>query len=131
VRAADLFATALERLGNGSPPPELTEAARGMGVELAGASGRRASRTRLVETLERGGYEPFTDEHGVLRLRNCPFDALAQAHRSLVCRTNLAVAEGMAEATRTELEPILDPQPGTCCVAFRRPEGPVTAGSAG
>jgi predicted ArsR family transcriptional regulator len=117
--AANVFAEALERLGSGTLPPELTDAARSMGTDLGQGSGRGSSRARLMRTLEGGGYEPMTDAHGVIRLRNCPFDALADAHRSLVCRTNLAVAEGIAESTGTTLEPVLDPRPGSCCVAFR------------
>ena len=47
-----------------------------------------------MRALEGGGYEPVTGEHGTIRLRNCPFDALTDAHRPLVCGTNLALAEG-------------------------------------
>src|SRR5688572_9287456 len=85
-RAASLFASALERAGSGGPPPALADAADRMGRELGQAAGRRGSeRTRLLRALEQGGYEPITDAHGTIRLRNCPFDALAEAHRSLVC----------------------------------------------
>lgn len=119
ARAADLFASALERLGNGSPPPVLAEAAREMGEQLGGTARRGSGRTRLIRALEKGGYEPITDAYGTIRLRNCPFDALAEAHRSLVCGTNLALARGIAAGSRAEeLQPVLDPQPGLCCVAF-------------
>ena len=117
--AATLFASALERLGDGSPPPALTDAARDLGAELGSAARRGAARTRLSAALEAGGYQPLTDAHGTIRLRNCPFDALADAHRTLVCGTNLALAQGLATgAGVTELRPVLDPQPGYCCVAF-------------
>ena len=119
ARAADLFASALERLGNGGAPPALTDAARDLGSRLGATAGRGASRTRLTRALEQGGYEPHTDEHGTIRLRNCPYDALVEDHRELVCRTNLALTEGLAGGTGvTGLRPVLDPQPGTCCVAF-------------
>lgn len=118
-RAAKLFASALERLGDGTPPPALTEAARDLGEELGTTAGRGAARTRLMRALQQGGYEPLADSYGTIRLRNCPFDALAEAHRPLVCGTNLALAEGLSKgAGVTELRPILDPQPGLCCVAF-------------
>jgi predicted ArsR family transcriptional regulator len=118
-RAADLFASALERIGDGMPPPALVGAAHDMGRQL-GRFGRRGSgRTRLTRALEQGGYEPITDTHGTIRLRNCPFDALAEAHRSLVCGTNLALASGIVAGAGAEgLEPVLDPQPGWCCVSF-------------
>ena len=119
ARAADLFASALERLGDGSPPPVLAEAARDMGEQLGGTARRGSARTRLIRALEHGGYEPITDAHGTIRLRNCPFDALAEAHRTLVCGTNLALATGIAAGARAEeLKPVLDPLPGYCCVSF-------------
>lgn len=119
ARAADLFATALERLGHGDPPPPLTDAARDVGSQVGASARRGADRTRLTKALERAGYEPHPDEHGTIRLRNCPFDALVPAHRDLVCRTNLAFAEGVAQgAGVTGLRPVLDPRPGFCCVAF-------------
>ena len=117
-RAADLFASALERLGDGSPPAALVEAARDLGAELGDSVRRGPARARLVQALERGGYEPIVEASGTVRLRNCPFDALVQRHRTLVCGTNLALAQGIAERTGADLEPTLDPQPGLCCVAF-------------
>lgn len=119
ARAADLFASALERLGGEGPPPVLADAAREMGEQLASGFRRGSARARLGRALERGGYEPITDAHGTIRLRNCPFDALTDSHRSLVCGTNLALAQGLiAGAGADGLEPRLDPQPGFCCVAF-------------
>jgi len=91
-----------------------------MGRELGEAAGRGSGRTRLLRALEQGGYEPITDTHGTIRLRNCPFDALAEAHRTLVCGTNLAMADGMlAGIGAIGMKPTLDRQPGFCCVAFR------------
>ena len=119
-RAADLFATALERMGDGGPPIELQDAAHEMGRRLAVGVRSRSGRARLVRALENGGYEPVTDAHGTIRLRNCPFDALTDAHRPLVCGTNLALATGLAAgAGAAGLEPVMDPSPGFCCVAFR------------
>lgn len=118
-RAAQLFASALDKLGGGSPPALLQEAARELGEELGNTSRRNRPAKRLTLALEAGGYEPVTEETGTIRLRNCPFDALAEAHRPLVCGTNLALAEGISRgAGATNLRPVLDPQPGFCCVAF-------------
>jgi predicted ArsR family transcriptional regulator len=121
ANAADLFASALERIGGGGPPTELREAAREMGRRLSSDARRRSrsARTRLIHALEGGAYEPVTDSLGTIRLRNCPFDALTDAHRPLVCGTNLALAEGIAEgAGATGFEPALDAEPGFCCVTF-------------
>jgi predicted ArsR family transcriptional regulator len=118
-RAAQLFAAALEQLGDGSPPPALRNAAHALGEELGAGRRHTAPQRRLAAALEAGGYEPHLEATGSIRLRNCPFDALADRHRPLMCGTNLAMAEGIADgAGVTELRPILDPQPGFCCVAF-------------
>lgn len=118
-RVAALFAGALERLGDGAPPPDLVEAARAFGTGLAdGAPATGDARDRLLAALAAAGYEPRIDTDGTIRLANCPFHAIAATHRSIVCGTNLAMAEGMVEATQADVLPVLDPQPGSCCVAF-------------
>lgn len=118
-RAAEIFAEALEQLGDGSPPPPLREAAAALGAEVGRAPRSRAPQRRLVSALEQGGYEPELQDDGTVRLRNCPFHALVERHRALMCGTNLAMAEGITRGAEvTELRPILDPQPGYCCVAF-------------
>jgi predicted ArsR family transcriptional regulator len=129
ARAADLFASALEQLGNGGPPPVLTDAAHAMGEQLGSGFRRGSSRARLSKALEQGGYEPVSDAHGTVRLRNCPFDALTDAHRGLVCGTNLALAEGLVVGSGADdLRPTLDPRPGYCCVAFVPASGRSIAG---
>ena len=81
----------------------------------SGADGRE----RLLVALRDSGYEPFVESDGSIRLRNCPFDALVDEHRPLVCGTNLALAEGLVHgAAAIDYEPVLDQQPGFCCVAF-------------
>jgi predicted ArsR family transcriptional regulator len=120
ARAADLFATALERLGDGRPPRALTNAAHELGSELGRGSRRGSARNRLLKALAAGGWEPSTEPDGAIRLRNCPFDALVDEHRTLVCGTNVAMAAGIVEgAGADELVPVLDAQPGFCCVTFR------------
>ena len=123
-RAAELFASALERLPGDSVPPALRDAARDLGRSLGQNSRRKAPSGRLAAALEAGSYEPVTDQTGTIRLRNCPFDALVDSHRTLVCGTNLAMAEGLATgAGVTDMRPVLDPQPGYCCVAFVPDQG--------
>lgn len=118
-RVAGLFASALERMPGESIPATVDDAARELGHKL-GSQPRRGSPTRrLTAALEAGGYEPVTDESGTIRLRNCPFDALVESNRTLVCGANLAMAEGIASGSGTTgVHPALDPQPGYCCVAF-------------
>jgi predicted ArsR family transcriptional regulator len=76
----------------------------------------------LRRTLADRGYEPYEDEQGDLRLRNCPFHRLAEQHRDLVCTANLAFITGLAEQATGD-QPIqarLDPKPGECCVTIAR-----------
>jgi predicted ArsR family transcriptional regulator len=118
-RVARLFASALERLGRESVPVPLQDAARELGEQLGNARRRGAPTTRLIAALKAGGYEPETDPTGAIRLRNCPFDALTDVHRPLVCGTNLAIAEGLTHGSgTTTVRPTLDVQPGHCCVVF-------------
>lgn len=118
-RAAQLFASALEAMGQGSVPKPLKAAARHLGEELGASSRRRAPERRLMSALEAGGYEPLLEATGTIRLRNCPFDSLIDTHRPLVCGTNLAMTEGIVDgAGVSDRTAVLDPQPGFCCVAF-------------
>ena len=72
----------------------------------------------IVRRAERG-YEPFEDEAGVIRLRNCPFHRLAADHRDLVCGMNRAYPEGLLEGLhRDDVTAELDPQAARCCVAI-------------
>jgi predicted ArsR family transcriptional regulator len=121
---ADVFAAALQRMGDGGPPPQLLDAAHDAGADLAqaNASGSDGS---LLGVLEHAGYEPVQVD-GTIRLRNCPFDALVEQHRPLVCGTNLAMARGMLDGLPeggAGFEPRLDPHSGYCCVVFSSQDG--------
>lgn len=124
-RAAELFATALERIGTVAVMESLNDVAQtvgeGLAADVPGASGAE----RLLTVLNQGGYEPVADADGTIRLRNCPFHALVEEHRPLVCSANLALGRGIAHASGADadLTPVLDPQPGYCCVAFRPVSG--------
>ena len=83
-------------------------------------AGRSRRREALVDLLRNGGYEPATDPAtGSVRLRNCPYHDLAQRHRDVTCGMNLAWADGVVEGLGLAgVEPVLAPEPGTCCVVF-------------
>jgi predicted ArsR family transcriptional regulator len=111
------------------------QAAWEFGVALGAEARRRARRhlsgdrlhRALTEVLEERGYDPTSTEGGVLRLRNCPFDALSADYRDLVCPMNLSMMRGVLEGMgASELDAVLEPQPGMCCVAFM----PTTEGRA-
>jgi predicted ArsR family transcriptional regulator len=108
-------------------PAAVARIARGLGRQIGAEASRAtgdaassAAADRLTRALEARGYEPYDDD-GTIRLRNCPFDALASDHRNLVCGMNLALIEGATEALGDDaLHPRLDPRSGECCVSFNR-----------
>jgi predicted ArsR family transcriptional regulator len=71
---------------------------------------------RVLAVLAAHGYEP-TREGDAITLGNCPFHALAEEHRQLVCGMNLEVIAGVLEgAAAAHMGARLDPAPGRCCV---------------
>ena len=123
---AGLLATAMEQLTGPTPPGN--DLGEGIGAAARQRSGTRPSRRRLRaalgEALEARGYEPAESPSGEIRFRNCPFHALVEDHRDLVCNMNLALADGILDGLGEDrLTARLDPQPGQCCVAISADAG--------
>ena len=139
--AADLMATALDRLGEGSAADAVTAVARergmAVGAEARRGAGPRPGRRRLLsallDVLRGSGYEPAIETRtGAVSLRNCPYDALVSDHRDLTCGMNLAWAKGVLDGLGLPVSAELAPEPGRCCVVFRAaPVGGQQAGDAG
>jgi predicted ArsR family transcriptional regulator len=124
--AARVFAEALTADKSTAP---VRDAARALGKEMADQVKERAGRHRgtknltrtAEEVLQSYGFEPFHDDDGNIRLRNCPFHQLSRTYTDLVCGMNLDIMQAMVEELGLErLEARLEPEPGMCCVAFRR-----------
>jgi predicted ArsR family transcriptional regulator len=124
--AAALLASAIHRsIEDGTPvDAALTDAAtargREFGTRVRELAGTRPSRRALVDAalteLERQGYEPRTEDGEVL-LVNCPFHALVDDQRELVCGMNLDLLSGMADAIGGDLLTArLEPSEYSCCV---------------
>ncbi|MEV0251877.1 helix-turn-helix domain-containing protein [Nocardia sp. NPDC050712] len=92
---------------------ELQKAAREQG--RAARSEPAHDLSEVADLLRARGYEPFTDGD-TLRMRNCPFHALAEAYPPLVCGMNLALLEGLLEGSE-KVRARIDARPGICCVA--------------
>ncbi len=120
--AARLLAVAVEADHTGASRVALHDAAQQLGADLG--RHRRAAdaspgdpRQAAAAALREQGYEPWHDEDGTVRLRNCPFHHLAAEHTKIVCGMNLALIEGLiAGLGASGLHPALDPRPGCCCV---------------
>ncbi|GAA3557835.1 helix-turn-helix domain-containing protein [Nonomuraea rosea] len=92
------------------------EAARRAGARLA----RRHQGEPVERVLGERGYEPYAED-GTLRLRNCPFHALAEEQPLLVCSMNLALCQGLLEGLGDDpARAGLDPRPGECCVSLKQ-----------
>ena len=75
------------------------------------------------EVLEERGYEPYRDEAGEVSLRNCPFHVLSRQAPELVCGLNREFVDGMLRGLGNEnVEAVLQPTPGECCVKLRPKE---------
>ncbi|MDP8903836.1 MAG: transcriptional regulator [Chloroflexota bacterium] len=136
--AGEILADAVSRVGDVPTTAAILAVARERGRQLVSespassstaSSSPSAARGVLVAVIEATGYEPEDGPAGI-RLRNCPFDALASRQRDLTCGMNLALLGGVADglpavglAAEREIEP------GYCCVAFRprRPADPSPA----
>ena len=145
--AARLFAHAVESDPGGTCRTALRDAAQQFGAELgaraAGEAGRageegkeeeegeagrageedeereEGARQAVQNALREHGFEPYREQDGSIRLRNCPFHRLAAEHPGIVCGMNLALIEGLvAGLGASGLRPALDPRPGACCVVI-------------
>jgi len=128
--AARMMASALEGAGDEVPPPSVRRSAHEEGVaigtlarrEAGPRPGRRRRHDALLGALGERGYEPREASSGEITLGNCPYHALVEDHRDLVCGMNLAWAEGVLQGVgESEAIARLDPEPGRCCVVIGEP----------
>ena len=102
---------------------ETSEEARVALEAVATRAGKRLGEggtADLADALTARGYEPFEDDDGVIRLRNCPFHRLAEQHRDVVCGMNRSYLQGLLDGLgRGDVTASLEPEPGRCCVAIR------------
>ena len=115
--AAELLAHAAAHDEHGRTRRALRDAAHSLGREIAAEAPHPPD---LEPLLRERGYEPFHDADDVVRLRNCPFHAVAQRHPDVVCDMNLSLVSGLlAGLDARDTEAVLEPGPGRCCVAIK------------
>ena len=121
--AAELLAEVAEQAGLDAG---LRVAARRQGESLRGSAPPCRGLEEAMEMLAARGYEPHLedteDARGasgagarVVRMRNCPFHAVAERFPPLVCGMNLALLEGLL-GTDGPVRARMDARPGECCV---------------
>jgi predicted ArsR family transcriptional regulator len=107
-----------------------TSRGRQLGERAREEAGKRPSRRARVEAalnvLNEQGYEPRAEGSEIV-LANCPFHALVDEQRDLVCGMNLDLLSGMTAAVGDDLLAVrLAPSEGNCCVRLddkrRRPK---------
>lgn len=113
-----ILAAGVERAASGeSLESALDGAATAAGREV-GATAEAADVSAFTSVLAEQGFEPRVDGDTVL-LINCPFDALAQRHTTLVCGLNRSFVQGVADGVGCGVAARLEPEPGRCCVKGR------------
>ncbi|MFD3324904.1 helix-turn-helix transcriptional regulator [Streptomyces sp. NPDC058701] len=133
--AAELLAEAAEEAGLDAG---LCAAARRRGETLRRSGAPCGDLTEVAEVLAARGYEPYREAADgapvadgavggggadggagvaphVVRMRNCPFHAVAERFPPLVCGMNLALLEGLL-GEDGPVRARMDPRPGECCV---------------
>jgi predicted ArsR family transcriptional regulator len=122
--AARLLAQAVAADPSGRARAALRDAARQLGASLgerhrADHAPGDGPRLALEGALSEHGFEPWHDDHGTVRMRNCPFRRVADMQPEVVCHMNLALVEGLIAGLGADsLNPVHDPEPGHCCVAI-------------
>ncbi|MEV5383094.1 helix-turn-helix domain-containing protein [Streptomyces sp. NPDC052721] len=135
--AAELLAEAAEQAGLDAG---LCAVARRRGEALRGSAAPCGGLEEAMKMLAARGYEPYLegDESAegaegvqaaegiegttgaaarVVRMRNCPFHAVAEGFPPLVCGMNLALLEGLF-GTDGAVRARMDARPGECCVVL-------------
>jgi predicted ArsR family transcriptional regulator len=124
--AARLLASAVDEATRTGAPVAQTltriagEHGRQLGERARKMAGRRPSRQALrdaaLAVLVEQGYEPRPAGDEVV-LANCPFHALVDEQRDLVCGMNHDLMRGMAHTVGDDvLAARLEPSDGNCCV---------------
>jgi predicted ArsR family transcriptional regulator len=112
--AAVLLAEVVDAIGAEAGLEEIAQR-HGRAAGAAAAEGG-VEEGSVEEVLARQGYAPYREGDAV-RMRNCPFHALAREFPPLTCGMNLALIDGLLEGMgETGLSARLRPSPGDCCV---------------
>jgi predicted ArsR family transcriptional regulator len=122
--AARLLVQAVAADPTGGARASLHDAAWQLGADLgrrhrADAAQGDGRPPALDSALAEHGFEPWRDDRGAIRLRNCPFHHLADLQPEVVCQMNLALIQGLAAGLGADgPSPLLAPEPGHCCVTI-------------
>lgn len=106
---------------------DVEPAAREFGTKV-GATVKPRNMDGVLVKLVDGGFEPFLDAPGVVRLRNCPYHEVAKESREVTCGLNLAFMQGVTAGAGLEgVTLVRENRANECCVVFRI-EAPISRG---
>jgi predicted ArsR family transcriptional regulator len=87
-----------------------------------GRATAKRQRAAVVDALTDLGYEPAPENPDRVRLRNCPFRAVADVAPELVCGMNCELVGGLIEGLGLDSARVaLDPAPPSCCLTVAVP----------
>ena len=128
--AAELLVRAMvtgER--EGTPPADaLMSEARHGGQEVGsrareqlrrGPVGPERALSLAEDVAAESGFEPVRTDRRHVRLRNCPYQRLAQHSRELICTMNAEFFSGVVDGIGGRVRVTLTPWEGHCCVELR------------
>ena len=122
--AAKLLVQAVAADRSGRTRASLHDAAWQLGADLgerhrADRGPGDSARLALEKALSEHGFEPWHDDRGTVRMRNCPFGQLVERQPEVICHMNLALLQGLVAGLNADnLIPVLDPEPAHCCVSI-------------
>ncbi len=122
--AGQILALALDAADTGELPADAAsriahERGRSLGENARSPSPAAHALPRAAEALAELGYAPVQHKDHIT-LSNCPFHDIVQVARHSTCQVNLALIAGILAGVGgcQQVTPVLDPQPGQCCVTL-------------
>src|SRR5215212_5745541 len=118
----EMLVRAADEDRSGRVRSSLERVAYNLGLSLGEQAKRNGAtgHNELTQALRLRGFEPVEDEHGTIRLRNCPFEKVASECPDVVCNLNLRLLHGVIQGLGLREErAVLEPQEGRCCVVIR------------
>jgi predicted ArsR family transcriptional regulator len=96
---------------------------RALGARSKGRVRTSAGRRRLADcvedVMEELGFEPVRSASGPVFARNCPFDPLSRQYPEVVCRTSLAIVEGIVDGVAADAFSVRrEAEADRCCVVI-------------
>lgn len=112
---ARLLVSSVDHDPSGAVHKAVNQAAYDTGQRLGSAP----PGTDLLTVLNGCGYQAQATDAGQIELCNCPFHALSQEHRDVVCGLNLHLIQGLLDAgDQPDARAELTFRPNRCCVTI-------------